>query len=426
MTGTEDNRDIQKKCLTIIDYFTKLPIRQQSEDIWMQTIPIYNLRNIKKTEKSCCAPSNITVDGSNAQQTMPISANTQNQSWISGVINSSSGPVPVVTPEWSRTDIWGRIRSRIGSFRMNYSINPGLYAIGTPDANSDVFVSANYKLSFDILRRELGGLNSWILVLDTKGINVWCAAGKGTFGTDELVKQILSANLATIVSHKRIIAPQLGAVGVKASEIKKRTGFIVSFGPVEAEDIKKYLRSNYKASAEMRNVKFQLIRRIVLTPMELNPALKKYPLIGLVILSLFGLEPSGIIFRNAWTGGWPFLMLVLTGIFTGAFITPVLLPVIPFRSFALKGVITGLIAAIPIVFFTPVFGNDPVYLKISAGLITVILSSYLALQFTGATTFTGISGVKKELKFALPLYIIGLAVTVVLIIIHKIILWNII
>jgi len=68
------------------------------------------------------------------------------------------------------------------AFRMSYAISPGLYAVGNPTKESDVFVSANYKLSFDVLRRELKGFNAWILVLDTKGINVWCAAGKGTFG----------------------------------------------------------------------------------------------------------------------------------------------------------------------------------------------------------------------------------------------------
>ena len=90
-----------------------------------------------------------------------------------------------VFSEWSRSDYLGSIKCRISnSFRMKYRIKPGMYAVGEPDANSEVFVSANYKLSFDILRKALKGLNVWILVLDTKGINVWCAAGKGTFGTE--------------------------------------------------------------------------------------------------------------------------------------------------------------------------------------------------------------------------------------------------
>ena len=74
--------------------------------------------------------------------------------------------------------------------RSRYAVAPGLYALGAPDPWSPVFVTANYKLSFDRLRTAAPGLNAWILVLDTRGINVWCAAGKGTFGTDEVVRRI--------------------------------------------------------------------------------------------------------------------------------------------------------------------------------------------------------------------------------------------
>ena len=70
---------------------------------------------------------------------------------------------------------------------MRYKVDPGLYAVGRPTVESPVLVSANYKLSFDRLRSQLTGLDAWMLVLDTHGVNVWCSAGKGTFGTDEIV-----------------------------------------------------------------------------------------------------------------------------------------------------------------------------------------------------------------------------------------------
>jgi len=399
----------------------------------MITIPLLDKRDENNLSESCCSTKpapccSQTTYTNSVQNIKTITAGNfkDKPAWISNIIETTAGTVPVVTPYWTKADFWGQIRSRIGSFRMDYIINPGLYAIGTPDTNSDVIVSANYKLSFDVLRRELSGINAWLLVLDTKGINVWCAAGKGTFGTDGLVKQIIISNLPKIVSHKRLIVPQLGAVGVKAAEVKRKTGFNVHFGPVEASDIKEYLHQNYQTSPAMRKVKFTLSRRTALTLMELNPAFKKYPLAAIIILILLGIEPSGIIFKSAWYGGWPFLLMLIISILTGAFFTPVLLPVIPFRSFALKGAITGLIGAVPLVYLSPIFGNNSDYLKASAIILTVTLSSYLALQFTGATTYTGISGVKKELRFALPLYMIGLAVSIILFIIDKIIIWGII
>jgi hypothetical protein len=73
--------------------------------------------------------------------------------------------------------------ARWGINRMGHRVEPGLYRLGNPAPESPVFTSANYTLSFDALRSALAGNDAWILVLDTKGINVWCAAGKGTFGT---------------------------------------------------------------------------------------------------------------------------------------------------------------------------------------------------------------------------------------------------
>jgi CO dehydrogenase/acetyl-CoA synthase gamma subunit (corrinoid Fe-S protein) len=126
------------------------------------------------------------------------------------------------------------MKCRLSAFRNNYIVEPGMYAVGAPDKSSDVLVSANYKLSFDALRQVLKGLNAWVLVLDTKGINVWCAAGKGTFGTDELVQRISVTKLNRIVDHRRIIVPQLGAPGISGHEVKKASGFKVCYGPVRA------------------------------------------------------------------------------------------------------------------------------------------------------------------------------------------------
>jgi hypothetical protein len=95
--------------------------------------------------------------------------------------------VPEVSSEWTWPDRLGELRVRWGFGRNNYRVRPGLYALGSPDRKSPVLVSANYKLSFDVLRRAMSGRQAWILVLDSDGVNVWCAAGKGTFATEELV-----------------------------------------------------------------------------------------------------------------------------------------------------------------------------------------------------------------------------------------------
>ena len=151
---------------------------------------------------------------------------------------------------------------------MSYTVDPGLYAAGNPSPESPVLVTANYKLSFDMLRRELPGIDAWILVLDTKGINVWCAAGKGTFGTGELVRRVKAVKLESVVSHRRLVLPQLGAPGIQAHVVKQESGFAVDFGPVRAADLPAYLRAGRKATPEMRAVRFGWRDRLELTPME--------------------------------------------------------------------------------------------------------------------------------------------------------------
>jgi hypothetical protein len=343
--------------------------------------------------------------------------------WIVGSVKTSAGIIPVVSTVLSKQEKWEHIKCRLGGFRNKYQITPGICAVGNPDSSSDVFVSSNYKLSFDEVRRELKGMNAWILVLDTKGINVWCAAGKGTFGTDELVNRINSVQLDRIVAHKRIIVPQLGAVGVSAYRVTKAAGFRVSFSPVRITDIREYIRAGYKATQQMRRVEFPIMDRLILTPIELNLVMPKFLYFMLLMLLVFGLRPNGILFADMISGGMPFIGLGLIAVFAGAFLTPVFLPFIPSRSFAIKGWIIGMLLTFPALKMISAF-DDSLLLTASALIFFPVASSYLALQFTGATTFTSSSGVNKELRISLPLYILSSAVAAVLLVIYKLNQWG--
>jgi len=345
---------------------------------------------------------------------------------VTGTVETPAGEVPVVSTRWTRGDRLGAIRCRVSSFRDGYAVPTGLYAVGNPGASSEVLVSASYKLSFDLLRRELAGRDLWILVIDTFGINVWCAAGKGTFGTDEIVKRLRVHGVERVVSHRRIIVPQLGAPGVEAAAVKRMTGFHVRFGPVRAGDLPAYLDGGLRASPEMREVRFGFTDRLVLTPMEMVPAMKKFPWIALALFVIAGITPSGIMFGEAWSVGAPLVLMSFAALLAGAFITPVLLPFIPFRSFALKGMLAGLAVNGLLAHGAGLVpGGDP-YLALCTWFLFPALSSYLALQFTGASAFTGMSGVEKELKFALPLYAAGGLLALGALAAHKLVSWRVI
>jgi acetyl-CoA decarbonylase/synthase complex subunit gamma len=291
---------------------------------------------------------------------------------------------------------------------MRYTVAPGLYAVNEPGPDAPVFVSANYKLSFDHLRRALNGIPGWILVLDTKGINVWCAAGKGTFGTAELVQRVQAVDLAQRVSHRTLVVPQLGAPGVAAHEVRRQTGFRVVYGPVRAKDIPAFLRDGMKADADMRTVRFQLADRLAVVPVELVLGAKY----ALLVAAAFALPA-------AWRGGgWDWSTLLREGgsaaaavlgsyVFIAAAV-PGLLPWLPGRAFSVKGMVAGLLAWLLLWTWGP-YGRA---IDLAAWLILLcVMASFLGLNFTGASTYTSLSGVKKETRIAVPVLAAGLIVS---------------
>jgi len=320
--------------------------------------------------------------------------------------------IPRVSTRLSRSDKWAHIKARWGIKRMSYTIEPGIYAVGNPDNDSVVLVTANYKLSFDGLRKELTGLDAWILVLDTRGVNVWCAAGKGTFSTDELVKRIEVTGLKDVVSHRRLILPQLGAPGVSAHDVKKRSGFFVVYGPVLAADLPAFLEAGNKATPEMRRVRFGLKARMQVVPVEVTQGFRQLFMIMAAFFVLSGLNGSGYSVSAAVSAGLRAVILLLLGYMAGTVAGPVLLPWLPGRSFSAKGLGAGILFFV-FSFFIILPSISPVE-TVAWFLLITALSSFLTMNFTGASTYTSLSGVKKEMRFAVPVQSVSAAVGIVL------------
>jgi hypothetical protein len=330
------------------------------------------------------------------------------KSWL----DTSVGQVPKVSHEITRYDMLGRWAMRWGLGRESYRIAPGVYAFGNPTPDSTVLVTCNYKLTFDHLRKSWEGLDVWVLVLETYGVNVWCAAGKGTFSTDELVRRLEASKLKELVNHKRLVLPQLGAPGVSGFEVRKRTGFAVEFGPVRAEDVGVYLRGGNKATDKMRRVHFTIMERFILTPVELMAMRKNtlWALLAAFILAGIGpsiWSPSAAVFRGLGLFG-----AYLVGLFAGGVFTPVLLPWIPGTMFSTKGAVVGVVSAILAFVF---FGGSLNWLEALSFLgVAASVSAFVALNFTGATTFTSPTGVEREMRKLIPWQAGALGVSLVL------------
>ncbi len=312
-----------------------------------------------------------------------------------------------VTSLISWTDRWDHFLARWGVDRMGHRVAPGLYALGQPTADSPVFVTANYTLSFDSLRSALNGMDAYLLVLDTQGINVWCAAGKGTFGTEELVRRIQATGLADVVRHRVVIVPQLGAPGVAAHLVRKQSGFKVEYGPVRAADLSAYMRT-HEATPEMRQVRYDLPDRVVLIPVELGFVL--WPMLIAALVGFF-------------FGGWLTAAAILAAVLAGVVLFPVLLPWLPTHAFSTKGLILG--GAVALVFALAILAVNPeraLWLRVVQALGFLLIfppvTAFLALNFTGSTTFTSRTGVRREIFRYIPLMAWLFGAGIVLTIVH--------
>jgi len=171
---------------------------------------------------------------------------------------------------------------------------PGLYSIGHPDSDSPVFVTGNFKLTVRRVVKALDGkMDAWLLVVDSAGINVWCAAGGGFLTADKVISTMALNHLDEALNHRNLVLPQLAAVGVDGRQIREATGWNVQWGPVKAEDLPAYVETNFQKTDSMRRVGFPLPNRLEMV----SGTLGFYGLMLLIPIAIFWrqlLLPSAI------------------------------------------------------------------------------------------------------------------------------------
>ena len=145
----------------------------------------------------------------------------------------------------------------------------GLRRVGSPDSASPVVLTANFALSVSRVRQALRGLDAWLLVANSRGFNVWCAAAGGHLTTHDVISSLKTSGAGDAVSHRRVILPQLAATGVEGDEVQRRTGWEVVWGPVDARHLPSFLSGEDPPG--MRTVEFGLAQRIEMAVMWAVP-----------------------------------------------------------------------------------------------------------------------------------------------------------
>jgi ferredoxin len=197
---------------------------------------------------------------------------------------------------------------------LPFPCKTGLLRVGHPDSNAPVFLTGNYHLTVQRVRRALRGLDAFLVVANSRGINVWCAAAGGHFSNHDVISALKTSGIEEAVDHRKVILPQLSATGIETKVIAQRTGWKVIWGPVYAKDISDFLKDKCTKSMKMREVRFSLIQRIEMA------AAWAFPMSVVFALVLLLFWPDAVIESIVMVWGIAVLVFVIFPLYSGQLI----------------------------------------------------------------------------------------------------------
>jgi ferredoxin len=145
---------------------------------------------------------------------------------------------------------------------LPFPAKTGLIKIGNPNRDSPVFISCNYALTIQRVTQALKGIDAYLLAANSRGINVWCAAGGGHFTHHDVISALKTSGIEELVDHRRAILPQLAATGVEAAKVRDKTGWRITWGPVYIKDISSFIENDFEKDARMSRVEFPWPERL--------------------------------------------------------------------------------------------------------------------------------------------------------------------
>jgi ubiquinone/menaquinone biosynthesis C-methylase UbiE len=281
-----------------------------------------------------------------------------------------AAPLPRVYPRLRRQvalktlllDVWSFFNRIIPPYTKQAT---GLYRIGSPDRKSPVLVTGNYELTVRRLVSAIdGSVDCWLVVANSRGINVWCAAGGGHFTAEDVIAAIKTSGVTEVVNHHALILPQLCANGVDGWKIRKETHWGVHWGPVRASDIPAYLTAGRKKTEAVRHVAFPLKARLEMTT------------VTLIVYAIMLAIPFVIFWRP-----YALPLLGLTAVL--AYFYGVFLPWIPGRDGLGKGVVLAALTLIGLVTWSLGWGHLSPGALLNWSLGLGFLAFFVGAEFQG-------------------------------------------
>lgn len=278
----------------------------------------------------------------------------------------------------------------------NVPIEPGIYKSGNPNKDAPIIVTSNYIYTYIKVMRNLEGLDAWVLVVDSNGINVWCAARGDDFGNSQLIDAIKATGIDHYTSSRVLILPQLAAGGISKPTLPENTEkfpFRIRYGPVWSEDLKEYLKNKPKKKLErMKRAKFSLSHRIRAGITHTTFLLRKIFLIPLILLIItLGILDYLNIINKFWIIGDLFIWILFPNLMLTFFY-----PMANFtRKFIIKSVLFGALNMIILGFTTWIFRSSILFVCLNLVFLFWI-GFFTTMSFSGYTMRTNPREIQNE------------------------------
>lgn len=260
----------------------------------------------------------------------------------------------------------------------------GLVKIGNPGRNAPVFLTGNFRLTVERVERAIEGIDAYLLVANSRGVNVWCASTGGLFTNHDVISVLKTSGIEDLVDHRQVILPQLAATGIEGKIIHKKTGWRVIWGPVYATSIPPFLSGGMEKTVEMRTVSFPWPQRLEMAVAWAFPI----SLLSLLVLP-FWREGARPLAGFVW--GWAFLIFLSFPLYQGRLRTTGKTVGFVFFDFGERGLPLFLWALFILGLFgyTMFVGEFSPALAFRWGLSSLIVVLILGLDLKGSTPVYG-------------------------------------
>jgi hypothetical protein len=279
----------------------------------------------------------------------------------------------------------------------------GLYSFNEPNEESPVLVTVNYYLTVSRVMEsiERQGITCHLLVVDGRGINVWCGSRGGHVNTTSVLDAVDEYNLSDVVTHRTLILPQLIASSVSKPELKDN-GWDAVFGPIAIDDVGEFIKNGFRKSSEQSLVTFSLGNRLEENLRHLVFETAMFLLMTPIfwLLTLVGGPLVG------WFGFWSSnLLFLLLGVYVLGTFMAILDPWMPTTSGLVRGLITGLLSLLVWKGVAVVLLIMPIVWLDTIGLTILGLSIFTGFNWGGATPFMSETQMERDIIVGLMLII---------------------